>query len=675
MIQKSLRSSWILETLNGYDVPGCSEKLRFSQNEVEPVLMRRFAWKLCSLVLPALSVLALAGSLKAEVWHLNAAASVGGTGTSWQDAFQDLQDALAVAQSGDEIWVAKGVYKPDRGTGDRSATFQLVNGVGLYGGFAGWETKREQRDWVNNETILSGDLIGDDGPPDCEQYSDCCGGRDALGCDDAECEQIVCGMNPFCCEPYFWQDPVWSEGCAEVARRNCCHLGNWRTCDNTYRIVTATGVSSDTVLDGFTVERAYAAFERDLVSGAGLRCSAANPIVANCVFRKNAVFGILSRDASELTLTDCLVIDTEGIGLRYLDSDPSLINCSFVRNTGAGMYGEGDPTLTNCVFRGNSFLGGLISFRGNPTLTNCSFVNNTGGGMRHSSGTAVLRNCTFMGNSDTRGHGAGMLSSGAIAILSNCAFIGNEAFRGGALVSDFSRVTLTNCLITGNFGIRESGAMLIVESHLKLINCTMANNVAGFHSGGIRLEYGGAEVENCIFWGNRDLTSPTVQTAQIDLGMEATATVNFSCVEGWDGTLGGVGNFSADPLFVPGPAGDYYLSQTAAGQGVESPVVNAGSDTAVNLGLDTMTTRSDEGLDTGIVDIGYHFPITGRKLILGDFDRNGLIDLFDVSGIQNCFTGQGPTDVPPSCRIFDFDARDDITLFDLAVLIDILTGP
>ncbi|MBN1164041.1 MAG: hypothetical protein JXB45_05660 [Candidatus Krumholzibacteriota bacterium] len=78
-------------------------------------------------------------------------------GSSWTDAYTDLQTALGTAVPGDEIWVAAGTYKPTTGS-FRSATFQLVNGVALYGGFYGNETMIGQRDWTKYVTVLSGDI-------------------------------------------------------------------------------------------------------------------------------------------------------------------------------------------------------------------------------------------------------------------------------------------------------------------------------------------------------------------------------------------------------------------------------------------------------------------------------------------------------------------------------------
>lgn len=94
---------------------------------------------------------------QAEVIYVDQNAFGNDSGTSWEDAVTDLQNALQTAEPGDEIWVAMGTYFPTSGT-SRLASFVLPDAVTVYGGFNGTETEREQRDWKNNPTILSGDI-------------------------------------------------------------------------------------------------------------------------------------------------------------------------------------------------------------------------------------------------------------------------------------------------------------------------------------------------------------------------------------------------------------------------------------------------------------------------------------------------------------------------------------
>ena len=141
--------------------------------------------------------------------------------------------------------MAAGVYRPDRGTGDRWATFHLLANVALYGGFAGWETFRHQRDPVANETILSGDLLDNDDPEYVPQ-STCCYATDEPGCDDLACEQAVCEQADYCCD-------YWDEGCDTLAAMYCCDLCRPTRCDNSYNVVTAFETGGTSMLDGFTV--------------------------------------------------------------------------------------------------------------------------------------------------------------------------------------------------------------------------------------------------------------------------------------------------------------------------------------------------------------------------------------------------------------------------------------
>ncbi len=118
--------------------------------------MTSFLRRLCS----AVCALLLGTPAVASQIFVRANAAPGGTGTSWQTAFNELHAALAVAQAGDDVWVAAGTYRPASGT----TPFELRSGVALLGGFAGTETRASQRDWMANVTILTGDMLNDDGP-------------------------------------------------------------------------------------------------------------------------------------------------------------------------------------------------------------------------------------------------------------------------------------------------------------------------------------------------------------------------------------------------------------------------------------------------------------------------------------------------------------------------------
>ena len=106
-----------------------------------------------------IGLLGLSLALRAEVIYVKVDARGVNNGKSWQNAFTDFQKALKKAKAGDEIWVAGGIYYPTDGT-DRNVSFELKEDVSLYGGFNGTETRRDQRNWQLNETILSGN-IGD----------------------------------------------------------------------------------------------------------------------------------------------------------------------------------------------------------------------------------------------------------------------------------------------------------------------------------------------------------------------------------------------------------------------------------------------------------------------------------------------------------------------------------
>ena len=99
----------------------------------------------------------------AQIVYVNRDAAGGNTGVDWANAYNSLQTALQSGW-GIEIWVAQGIYTPAPPGGSAAETFALRDGLAVYGGFAGNETQRDQRDPSLNVTTLSGDLNGYDLP-------------------------------------------------------------------------------------------------------------------------------------------------------------------------------------------------------------------------------------------------------------------------------------------------------------------------------------------------------------------------------------------------------------------------------------------------------------------------------------------------------------------------------
>ncbi len=97
----------------------------------------------------------LSSNLGATVWYVDHEATCTiNCGSTWATAFDNIQDAIDAADTGEEIWVKMGSYSQET-----SLTVEPVNvdkPVSIYGGFDGTETERIQRDWVNNVTIVDG---------------------------------------------------------------------------------------------------------------------------------------------------------------------------------------------------------------------------------------------------------------------------------------------------------------------------------------------------------------------------------------------------------------------------------------------------------------------------------------------------------------------------------------
>lgn len=531
--------------------------------------------KQCAVWVLCLTLAAGETALAQSRIFVNAGAGGLNNGTSWANAFQDLSDALdqasltASALNPVELWIARGVYTPGRGSGDQTATFTVVDGVQLFGGFTGGETDLSQRDAESNETILSGNLGHNDAIFGCDPSSNCCYEHYTLGCDDPTCQAIVCERNPFCCPPptpgYWW----WDSLCWITAIRFCCDVGERRTCDNARVVVTANNTGPETIFDGLVITGA----QKVGANGIGLRCNDCAPTIHHCTFRENDGYGMRSDLNANAHLTDCLFEANTTTGLGLFGGNPSIDRCRFKKNQEGFSGGYGDARLTDCVFQSNS---GAISYReGNPVVVRCAYFDNVviGG---FSDGAPRLTDCRFEGNT---GHLYFSDGSGAVT---NSVFLGN---RNRVLSIYPGSASVTNCVFARN---TTSGGVITVEgATLFLRNSTVYDNedvLSGGSSGAIHLNDGHANIANSILWGNR-AQAISIEAAQLNVRYGASGSFNLknNCIEGWSGTLGGVANFAANPQFVD-PLGadnssgtsDDDLRLTAA-----SPCLDVGDDASL----------------------------------------------------------------------------------------------
>jgi hypothetical protein len=313
-------------------------------------------------------------------------------GNSWGTAYHYLQDALdrtnANGSSLYTIWVAEGVYYPDEDSlgvyqthlnDDQNEFFKILyDNVRLYGGFAGGESSLSERDWVNNPTILSGDIDKDD---------------DSYGGD-------------------FINDD-WSEISG----------------DNAYHVVYLNGelnedITTDTVIDGFIITAGDGSSASQY--GGGIYCSAnyggssgeCSPELRNLIVQGNRASygGGIRLDALYSAVSSPEISNVSLVGNRST-SEGGGMSVFCVGSPGPVCY----PALVNVKFRGNyaGTHGGGFSLNvnagtGSPTLTNVEFYDNgadsQGGGyystiVTNGISEQVLTNVTFHGNYAESGGG------------------------------------------------------------------------------------------------------------------------------------------------------------------------------------------------------------------------------------------------------------------------------
>jgi len=241
-------------------------------------------------------LLVMVGTASGKTIYVNDDAIGANNGTSWQDAYTDLQSALLTSFSGDQIWVAAGTYKPGAYSGD---SFRMKHGVEILGGFPdSSDPNMADRDWYGNPTILSGD-IGVEG-------------------------------------------------------------NNLDNCRHVFYHPSGTNLISSAVLDGFTITSGYSSDYGAGMYNVDCSPTISNcTFVGNIAVNGGALYNFSSFSSSP-TLINCIFYDNSataaggGIYNRQT-SRPVLTNCTFYNNTattyGGGIYNDSPASsaLTNCI--------------------------------------------------------------------------------------------------------------------------------------------------------------------------------------------------------------------------------------------------------------------------------------------------------------------------------------
>jgi hypothetical protein len=362
-------------------------------------LITAMALLLIGLSLAAAVTLTAPQPARANPGVLYAAPTAQGSGncSSWDNACT-LQSALASAVSGDEIWVKAGVHYPGA-AGNREATFTLKNGVALYGGFAGNETSRDQRDPQANPTILSGDIdqndVNTDGNFIAETWNDIQG-------------------------------------------------------ENAYHVVTGNWTDNTAVLDGFIITAGQANGSYPHNYGGGMYNNWSNPTLSNVTFSGNLAAewgGGVYNNHSGPSLSNVTISGNRaafGGGMYNNYYNPTLTDVTFSDNSatqgGGGMRNTGgSPVLTDVTFSGNSapYGGGMYNDGGSPILTDVAFYGNNAIG----ADGPVGADGGGHGGPGENGYGGGLYNASGSLTITSGVFENNTARGGRGGAGDASQAT------------------------------------------------------------------------------------------------------------------------------------------------------------------------------------------------------------------------------------------
>jgi len=391
-----------------------------------------------------------------------------GNGTSWDNAYIDLQKALTRAgrcPGATAIWVAAGTYKPTTNPADSGATFELVDGVDMYGHFGGvgtYEDSLDDRNFANpaNKTTLDGQI----------------------------------GVNPS---------------------------------DAVQHVVTAKNIgdSQDTIVDGFTITGSSGG------AGISIEdCQNSKLIISKCNLKDNDQYGIYATastgPSSYFTVQDCQVTGNSKYGLYCQRHSAGVITATTFdgnNKSECGIFAEdlSCVDLTNCVLENHTGSAVYTTESDLNPMDNCRVTGNAYG-ISCEDSFVVITGSTI----ETSYQGEGLWCiSGCDVFCVTRNLVRSNATDGIYLEEGLTTEILDNWIYkNGTDQGNEHGCGIYLKGPINrplIRNNTICDN----RTYGIYFESGTEpDVVNCIVYGNTTQIG-TGSGQPLDL-------VTYSCVQG-----------------------------------------------------------------------------------------------------------------------------------------------
>jgi predicted outer membrane repeat protein len=485
-------------------------------------------------------------------------------GTSWQNAYADLQQALLNTATGDQVRVADGTYVADA-TGGRDETFTLKRGISVLGGYAGLGAPNpDARDPQGTPSLLN-----------ISHYT---------------AKRTVSGSDLY--DTLFDGFTLSSAGFGAV----CLYIQNG-----------APTINNCTFIHGM-----------------GLESVNASPTITNCHFNSldGDDGGGMTLSSSEATITDCQFINCfgrEGGAWRAQSSNLVVTRCTFTSNNaaheGQAMFNTGtDATFTDCSFtrNGDGSDPDIVIYNdgGAFTFTRCSFTENNGGPgwggaiTSYSSQPLTLTDCTFLRN--YAGYaGAAIYSEGTGAVsMLNCLFQGHNTYGyGGAIDVISPEIRLTNCVFSGNqVSEHGGGAAYLANGAATITNCTFSGNTVERGAGGaLMLDNVALDLRNSILAGDS-----AVDGKEIYVVPSGTSSLKF------DHSIVGAASASGPFMRLPDPGPDGYYGSADDDYGDLRPTLRSGAV---------------DGGDNFLVPSGVITDIAGNPRFVDIFHNGAIVDM------------------------------------------------